>query len=459
MKRRSLAMFMIGIICCLLISGCGSKSADKPERTGENMTDTNNSKDEVKSPKKKKTEKKETDKKASLGVDLTKDSVEYTDYEAVYEPVFTEILDIIDYGYNTDREYDYATGSLTEQLNYGGMKNPLEEVGYRLEDINGDGIPELLIGYDADRLNNGGESYITGIYTVKDGKPFTTYAGSARDTCQRVDETHLFLSLSGGVSLTVMGEFHLSDDGCDIIWDDCYFTDEKDDGSTGFYHNKTGIVDAAGSEEMENGDEVFYEIIDDLAYYCIRIEWTPIGDRSVRDESDNPAKESEPSGPYVEEEPYCGVLYSYKELQDSGKDPLEGLVSNDILTKFRESNSVQDPGSIESEALALGGWVQKNIGKIPKSVREKGDEIGRHYEFWFGTDVGNNFDANFTRIYKTYYCLKDYYTSDGRRSRDFYERVSEENDFLGNGKAENIEKMYSDMGVFITDCNNIIRNK
>ena len=140
-------------------------------------------------------------------------------------------------------------------------------------------------------------------------------------------------------------------------------------------------------------------------------------------------------------------------------DPLAGLVANDILTKFRESNAVVNSASVEDEAFAFGSWVQKNIDKIPNSVREKGDEIGRRYEFWFGTDIGNNFEDNFPRIYKAYYSLKDYYTSDGERGRDFYESVSEENDFLGNGDPENIENMYSDMRDFITDCNNIIRNK
>ncbi|MCR5734468.1 MAG: hypothetical protein K6G22_07690 [Lachnospiraceae bacterium] len=199
--------------------------------------------------------------------------------EEVYDPVFTEILDVIDYGYNIDREYDYLSGSLTEHINYGGMKDPLNEVGYRLEDISGDGIPELLTGYDADYLHDGGESYITGIYTIKDGKPHVAYAGGPKGSCQRLDDTRFFSTLSGGVSLTVFGDFHLSNDGCDMLWDDCYFADEKGDGSVGYYHNKTGVIDAGLSEEMQNGDEVFNEIMDDLAYNCIRIDWTPIGTR------------------------------------------------------------------------------------------------------------------------------------------------------------------------------------
>ena len=147
------------------------------------------------------------------------------------------------------------------------------------------------------------------------------------------------------------------------------------------------------------------------------------------------------------------------EDSDNAGDPLEGLVSNDILAAFRESSPVKNPESIEDEAYALGKWVQKSIKKIPSDIREEGEEIGRHHEFWFGTDVGNNFDDNFPRIYAAFYCLKDYYASDGKSSTDFYDSVMEEIEFFGGGGSENIEKMYTDMQEFITDCNNIIRNK
>lgn len=140
-------------------------------------------------------------------------------------------------------------------------------------------------------------------------------------------------------------------------------------------------------------------------------------------------------------------------------DPLEGLVSEDILEQFRKSNAIKDPGSIEDEAGALGRWVYRSIGKIPEEIRNKGERIGQRYEFWFGTDIANNFNDNFPRIYATYYSLKDHYISDGKRSRDFYEAVMEENGFLGNDDPQNIENMYNDMKEFITDCNNIIRNK
>ncbi|MCR5590624.1 MAG: hypothetical protein K6F73_03765, partial [Lachnospiraceae bacterium] len=161
------------------------------------------------------------------------------------------------------------------------------------------------------------------------------------------------------------------------------------------------------------------------------------------------------------------IIYFQGENQKTTKDadakisgdPLKGLVADDILGKFRESNPVKNPGSVEKEAQALGSWVQKSIKNLPAATKEKGEKIGLRNEFWFGTDIGNNLDSNFAGIYAAYYALKDYYTSDGARSADFYASVMEENEFMGSGDPESIKKMYDDMQGFVTDCNNIIRGR
>ncbi|MCR5357769.1 MAG: hypothetical protein K6E63_10265 [Lachnospiraceae bacterium] len=142
-----------------------------------------------------------------------------------------------------------------------------------------------------------------------------------------------------------------------------------------------------------------------------------------------------------------------------GGDPLEGLVAYDILDKFRALESVKDAGSIYDEGCALGSWVQKSIGRgmLPDKVKDIGVTIGNRYEFWFGTDISNNYEDNFPSVYGTYYALKDYYNSEGVNSTDFYNSVLQENEYMGNGDPENIKKMYADLQKFITECNNIVR--
>ena len=140
-------------------------------------------------------------------------------------------------------------------------------------------------------------------------------------------------------------------------------------------------------------------------------------------------------------------------------DPLRGLVAEDILTKFRAAQPVVQDNGVREEAHRLGVWVQDSIGmdRLPSAVSAMGKRIGQKYEFWFGTDISNNLDSNFPKIYEAYFTLKDYYTSGG--SVPFYEEISDENDFFGNGDPETIRMMYKDMQEFITACNNTIRKK
>ena len=157
----------------------------------------------------------------------------------------------------------------------------------------------------------------------------------------------------------------------------------------------------------------------------------------------------------VKEDPSAGANY------DASTDPLAGLVAEDILTGFRTTNAVIDTGSINSEATALGHWVQKTIGKdgFSEEMKENGKQIGYSYEFCFGTDISNNFDNNLPTMYGVYYALKDYYTSDGARSKDYYDKLMENNNYLGTGNPETIKQLYQDLQEFISTCNNLIRER
>ena len=142
-------------------------------------------------------------------------------------------------------------------------------------------------------------------------------------------------------------------------------------------------------------------------------------------------------------------------------DPLRGLVADDILDKYRATNSVKNPDSIREEAKRLGHWVQKTIAKdgFPEEIMEMGSHIGNANEYAYGTDVSNNFDNNFANFYVDYFLLKDYYTSEGTRSTEFYENLIEANEDLGDGDPKSIDELYEDLKVIITACNNIIRSK
>ncbi len=139
-------------------------------------------------------------------------------------------------------------------------------------------------------------------------------------------------------------------------------------------------------------------------------------------------------------------------------DPLKGLVRGDILKRFRASNPYREGNGVQEEARRLGNWVKDSIkNHMPDSLKEQGESIGRKYEFYFGTDIGNNLNNNFPYIYMAYFTLKDYYFNG--RNVEFYNGLIEDDSYLGSGDPETIDQMYKDMQAFITECNNYIRRK
>lgn len=214
MKRKSLATIIICIISVMILAGCGtaaeSNSADKPEAVEEDAEiaedsekEAENSADEEKPEKKKKNKDKKKDKKqVEEAVDESGDEM---NYEEVYAPVFDEIFEVLDYGFNMDKEYKYVSGGLSEKIMYSGDDDLLNSIGYLLTDLSGDGVPELLIGsdeeYDGRRI-----SYIYTLCTIKDDEPVCVLFGSTRSSYNYMGDGHFYYEGSGGVSITIFGE-------------------------------------------------------------------------------------------------------------------------------------------------------------------------------------------------------------------------------------------------------------
>ncbi|ADL35841.1 hypothetical protein bpr_III155 [Butyrivibrio proteoclasticus B316] len=151
--------------------------------------------------------------------------------------------------------------------------------------------------------------------------------------------------------------------------------------------------------------------------------------------------------------------YSDEYLEGEWIWPQIDRSADDILEKFRASRPVKYPDSIYGEGDVLGRWAMATIGKnnIPEEVREKGRHIGAAHEYWFGTDIANNFSNNIPTMYGTYYALKDYYTSEGRNSAEFYQEMKDDCWGSDPDKDATIKKMYESLKDVISDFNNLIR--
>ena len=333
MMKRYLNAIIICLVSGLMLAGCKGNSTDdmstlkeEPESITEAATE-----EKATETSEEKTEEKATEEVNSEPVE----TAETEDPEKLYEPVFSEAFEVIDYGYNFDREYEYVSGGFTEKVMYSEGVDLLKDIGYYMEDMSGDGIPELLIGCDEDYGDEGPQSVIYGIYTLKDDKPVTVVVGSPRSSYQYLGSGHFFYCGSGGAAITLIGENHLKKDGTEVEWDDFYFTDEKEGGEIAVYYNDIGLYDTNGSEEIEMSVDEFSRIMDSYEARCKPIAWKPIGSCSVR--SGPSAAASEGKDIDEETEPYAGVLYWYKEIQDSGR-------SSDEMDKYASKTELVQHG-------------------------------------------------------------------------------------------------------------------
>ncbi|MCR5687001.1 MAG: hypothetical protein K6G58_03170 [Lachnospiraceae bacterium] len=197
------------------------------------------------------------------------------DYMEIYAPVLEEVKTVVEEGYDFDRTYEYISNGLMEKVMYPGDTPASESVGYLLADVSSDGVPELLIACNED-YGDGPRTVLFSIFTVKDGMPATTMESWARSCYCPMEDNRFYYFGSGGAMITIFGEAHLSADGTQIEWDDFYFTDEKDGGALGMYHNTTGVFDAAAAEELSVSEEEFLSKMDEYEKRLILYDLTPL---------------------------------------------------------------------------------------------------------------------------------------------------------------------------------------
>lgn len=281
MKRKLITMILMSAITCCLFAGCGSASQAQPDKTDEVKSETDEVKEaslKFENKSEEKTEEK-TEEKAEEKSEEVPETVtgEKKDYEVSYAPVLNEVQKVVTSGYDYDKKYKYISDGLMEKCMYPGDGDLSEAVGYVLEDISGDDIPELIIGSDEEYGDYPKQSYIFSVFSVQNDKPIKVFDGWARSSYRWIGDDHFYYCGSGGAAITLFGKNHLSKDGLEIVWDDFYFSDEKVGGDIGLYHNTTGIFDANESEELNISDDKFWAMMDDYEKQCKLLSWTPIG--------------------------------------------------------------------------------------------------------------------------------------------------------------------------------------
>ena len=126
------------------------------------------------------------------------------------------------------------------------------EMGYLVEDLSGDGIPELAVGQLGGPIN--------ALYTLVDGQPELVFEGWYRSSYVYMGDGHFYYYGSSSAAKTGQGVFYLTKDGTALECESFLFTGLDSGGDIRVYYNETGSWDLAESEESDMTAEDFWAL-------------------------------------------------------------------------------------------------------------------------------------------------------------------------------------------------------
>lgn len=215
-------------------------------------------------------------KEAASKAEAALDAPTKEDYEYFYHEPLSRACSIL---MEPNADIPIADGEMGIQ-EVAFIGNALDFVGYAIEDISGDGIAELLIGYMDDGTWNLYSSNIFAVYTLKDNAPVLALSGVYRDAYRYLGGGRFLNVGSGGAYLNSFGTFSLSRDGQKLTCEDFYFTVPRKDAAweTTVYSNKTGECNAAKSAKFNGTEDDFWILQENLLSQTGHIAWTRFAD-------------------------------------------------------------------------------------------------------------------------------------------------------------------------------------
>ncbi len=230
----------IALLVVLAASGCGAGESepvldDVEAKQGDVVSDM------ADSPGALMEKPKETEPKEAAQMDASA-------YGEILERFYTIIS-------NPYEDYDDVPGGMgvSEAARNTG-DSALDAIGYIIEDISGDGVPELMIGTQPEY-----GQMVNAVYTLVDGKPQFVFAGWYRNMYVYCGDGIFYNSGSGSASESCIGRFSITQDGTALECQEFLFTHlDEDSGDIQVYYNTTGSWDPAESEDADMSEEEFW---------------------------------------------------------------------------------------------------------------------------------------------------------------------------------------------------------
>lgn len=180
----------------------------------------------------------------------TKDPEQAADPDLAYSELVERFRTLVSDPFGQDSDTPGEMGVLETARAAGD--NAVYEMGYLIEDLSGDGIPELAVGECSGMTN--------ALYTLVDGKPELVFEGWYRSSYVYMGDGYFYYYSSNSASESGQGVFHLTKNGTGLECESFLFTCLNSDGDLEVYRNETGSWNPAESEKADMTAEDFWAL-------------------------------------------------------------------------------------------------------------------------------------------------------------------------------------------------------
>lgn len=280
-KKRVIVWLLLFSLVISGLSGCFFIKRTQPEPGAEQKKEEVTPKPGTEQKEKETTPEPEAEqKKEETAPELTK-----VDAETAYQKILSSAFNLI----MQDGEGEIKEGEkglkagVEGYLEVGDVALP-EVFGYRIKDMTGDGIDELVIGDRTDMQVPYSGTNIYALYTLIDGTPKLLLQSVEGEDYYLAENGQIFENGGYNEGNPYFGLFKWSKDASQKEYSDFYFTRDKSDDVTGFYHNKVGVLEPKESEELDIDPEMLGVYMEELTAKVISAELLPFNAYDIENE-------------------------------------------------------------------------------------------------------------------------------------------------------------------------------
>ncbi|MGM9550553.1 MAG: hypothetical protein ACI3V5_12020 [Faecousia sp.] len=229
--------FLLSILALTTMTACDGQPAANSSPSGEESSPVYTTDQQI----------PEQGDKKPVG---TKDLERAADPDLAYSELVERFRTLVSDPFGQDSDKPGEMGVLETARAAGD--NAVYEMGYRIEDLSGDGIPELAVG-----RRNG---VTNALYTLVDGKPELVFEGWYRSSYVYMGDGYFYYYGSNSASESGQGVFYLTKNGTGLECESFLFTGLNSDGDLEVYRNETGSWNPAESEKSDMTAEDFWAL-------------------------------------------------------------------------------------------------------------------------------------------------------------------------------------------------------